>query len=651
MLINSEKQLLSFVKYSPIIIILSIAIIVNSLIYYQNDKNYKKNLLLYEKNYIETNKALVKAQVEKVYNDIMIEKLDLEDELKENLRERGHRAYQIIEGIHKNFINEGEEKVLSIIKESLRNVRFNDGMGYFYINDIKGNSILHPTNPHLENTNVLNIKDKVGTSIIQDVIKNIKQTPEYFNTYFWNKPNEKDKVYEKITFNKIYEPLNLIISTGEYIDIFKEKLKKHMIYDHIQKSTYGKNGYIFVFDYDGFQLAHIKKSYIGQNRINLTDANGTKITQTIIDKAKKGSGFVTYIGTIMPQTGKPAEKITFVKGLDEWGWAIASGFYNKELLENLSFKAKELKRVNKNALTKTLIISLVLTVFLLILALYISKVLKNFFDNYNNQIQKEIIENRNKDIILHQQSKMASMGEMIGNIAHQWRQPLNLISTAASRIKLEEALGTLTKEKQEESISAILKSTDYLSKTIDDFREFFNPNKLLLDISTKTLFEKTFQLISARFKNKDIDIKTDIADFNMITYENELIQSLINILNNSIDALEEKDIENKVVFFSIEKITDCKLNKCKLEGCNNSCVKITIKDNAGGIKESNLSKIFDAYFTTKHQSQGTGIGLYMTYQIILKHLSGHIEVKNDIFTYENKEYKGAEFTIMLPFPN
>ena len=581
MLINSEKKLLNFVKYSPVIVITIVAIIVNFLIYHQNETNYKHDLEIYKTNFLETNKALVKAQVEKVYNDITNEKSKLESELKTDLKNKVYEAYQIVENIHKKFSKDGEEKVLELIKVALQNIRFNEGRGYYYIHNTKGINILHPINTALENTSVLKVKDVNGLLIVKDLIEKLKNKDEYYNQYYWNKPDNVVSEYKKISFNKIYKPLNLIIGTGEYLDVFADSLKEHMIYDHIQKVSYGNNGYVFVFDYDGVQLAHIKKSYIGQNRIDLTDANGFKVTQEIINKAKEGEGYIKYIGTIMPETGKPAIKTTYVKGLDEWNWAIASGFYDKEMIQYLDRKSKELKETNNQSLKKTLMISIILSIFLLFIALYISKILKTFFNNYNQRIEREILANRKKDVILHQQSKMASMGEMIANIAHQWRQPLNLISTATSRIKFENEFGTLTKEGHIESLDAILKSTKHLSKTIDDFREFFNPNKVLHEVSTEAFYEKTIQLISARFKDKDIQLESNIIDFNIMTYENELIQAIINILNNSIDALSNKEIENKVVFVNIEHTMECTMPDCEDTDCkqkNEGCLIITIKE-------------------------------------------------------------------------
>ena len=148
------------------------------------------------------------------------------------------------------------------------------------------------------------------------------------------------------------------------------------------------------------------------------------------------------------------------------------------------------------------------------------------------------------------------------------------------------------------------------------------------------VFATTFDLLSAQFNSQNIEIIKNIEDVEINSYENELIQALINILNNARDELKNKDLAHKLIFISASK--------------NDNEVIIKIKDNAGGIAKENLNKIFEPYFTTKHKSQGTGIGLYMTEEIIVRHLKGSIEIRNDEFTYENSSYTGAEFTIKIP---
>jgi len=246
------------------------------------------------------------------------------------------------------------------------------------------------------------------------------------------------------------------------------------------------------------------------------------------------------------------------------------------------------------------------------------------------KIQNELKE---KEVLLSQQSKMAAMGEMLGNIAHQWRQPLSVITTAASGIQIQRDFGTLKDEELVHAMKEIMKSSNYLSHTIDDFRDFFKPNKEKITVDLEEIMEKTLGLVSSKFKNLEISIIKNFEKISLYGLDNELIQAFMIILNNASEAFENKDIK-KALFIDMKKEDDS--------------IVISFKDNAGGIPDDIISRIFEPYFTTKHKSQGTGIGLYMTEEIIVKHMKGSIEVKNITFTYENIEYIGANFTIKLP---
>ncbi len=247
------------------------------------------------------------------------------------------------------------------------------------------------------------------------------------------------------------------------------------------------------------------------------------------------------------------------------------------------------------------------------------------------------IDNQNRlkehEQLLIQQSKLASMGEMIANIAHQWRQPLSIISTSATGIKIQKEMGVLDDDSEIKSLDCINENAQYLSNTIEDFRDFFKKSKIKSFINLDKLLEKTLKLILTRLKNKEITIVKNNLDIEFETYEREMIQVFINIINNSIDALENKDYD-KFIFFETQKFEDK--------------IIIKIKDNAGGIEENILDRIFEPYFTTKESKQGTGIGLYMCNEIIVKHLHGKILVSNESFEYKNQKYIGSLFVIELP---
>jgi len=272
------------------------------------------------------------------------------------------------------------------------------------------------------------------------------------------------------------------------------------------------------------------------------------------------------------------------------------------------------------------------TIFIIGYYLY-TKRLKELNIILQQTIDEEIVKNDEKNKILFQQNKMAAMGEMIGNIAHQWRQPLSMITIAASSIKLKKELGLLDDKDCDESLNHIVDTSNYLSNTIDDFQYYFCPNKKKNPFYTKDLIDKLLKLHTMDFTDKNIHVIKNIDNIEIISFENELLQVLINILNNAKDELFKKEIE-RYIFIDGYKEKE------------NYIIKI--KDNAGGIGEEIIDRIFEPYFTTKHKSKGTGIGLYMCQEIMSKHIGGTIRVFNEKYEYKNQEFSGAKFEIIIP---
>ncbi|QOY51039.1 ATP-binding protein [Candidatus Sulfurimonas baltica] len=227
----------------------------------------------------------------------------------------------------------------------------------------------------------------------------------------------------------------------------------------------------------------------------------------------------------------------------------------------------------------------------------------------------DVTELKRKDELLIVQSRHAAMGEMIGMIAHQWRQPLSVISMTANNIYLDIELGEFNETKAQEYSKNIMKHTKHLSDTIDDFRNFFKPDKAISVVKLKDILEKTYVIINDSLVNNNIKINTVYeSDSEVEAYPRELMQVFVNIINNAKDAL------------SIHHNDEATINIKVYE--DEKYVNTEICDNGIGIDEKILSKIFNPYFSTKNEKNGTGLGLYMSKMIIENHLHGVIEVIN-----------------------
>ncbi|MEA3498148.1 MAG: transporter substrate-binding domain-containing protein [Campylobacterota bacterium] len=264
---------------------------------------------------------------------------------------------------------------------------------------------------------------------------------------------------------------------------------------------------------------------------------------------------------------------------------------------------------------------------------------KELTDNLAHLVSQNIKELREKDNTLLQQSKLAAVGEMVGNIAHQWRQPLNIIGAINMKVETMLDFGESITAKNYLAVSDdINKQLQFMSKTIDDFRDFFNDSKEKSDFDIFETINEVYSLINIQYTNKNIHL--EIKGDNIVYYglKNELKQVLINILNNAKDAIVSQQDKNIIKDGYIQII----LKRTE------KYIIIEIKDNGGGIPENIMDKIFEPYFTTKFKSKGTGIGLYMSYQIIHEHMDGLIDIKNVKYKHNGKQFAGALFTITLP---
>ena len=256
----------------------------------------------------------------------------------------------------------------------------------------------------------------------------------------------------------------------------------------------------------------------------------------------------------------------------------------------------------------------------------LKNMINDVIENLEYRIKNEIEQRLSQEQILIQQSKLAAMGEMIGNIAHQWRQPLAQISAIHMNMKVTFDFNKFDKNYLNDKIKEANKLTSYMSQTIDDFQNFFKPQGEKEIFSIEQACKDAYNIIDSSLKYNNIEIDFDLKeDTNILGYKNEFSQVILNILSNAKDVLIERKIKNPKINVEIKN------------GDKYSIVKIS--DNAGGVKNDIIDKIFDPYFTTRHKTQGSGIGLYMAKNIIERNMLGFINVKN----IEN----GALFTIKV----
>ncbi len=246
-----------------------------------------------------------------------------------------------------------------------------------------------------------------------------------------------------------------------------------------------------------------------------------------------------------------------------------------------------------------------------------TKELRELNATLEKRVQEEVEKNRDKDRVLFQQARLASMGEMIGNIAHQWRQPLSELGIILYKMKkIYKKHVTKSEIDFYESYDGAKKVIKKMSETIEDFRNFFNPHRPSEAFSIKSSLDDAMLVVQSTLQRHEIELKVKIQDNICIKgYMSEFSQVLINMINNSKDAFIQQKTDNRVINLEIRKFDD-------------NYAIISFRDNAGGIDKDIIDKIFEPYFTTKHASIGTGLGLYMSRMIIQNSMHGTITVEN-----------------------
>ncbi len=550
-----------------------------------------------------------------------------------------------------SFISKDKVVVLMIklkeVSDFISRFKNKDGTHMLKVFDSRGNIILNPDNPDLVFQRFNEKTQKVFTDLID------KLEPYTFTIFYSEIFNQKEygtyttvkKTGWKIVVRESYELIlkslnNIIFGMIFTILIFicaaiflSLQISKRVFksLDDLQQTTTNIA--------DGNYIIENKKSYYSEFNILLKSFNKMKVE---IDKREDSleaslSSFKSLFNSTMEAIVIHNKGICIDANnvaIQFLGLRDKEELIGKNLLDYVEDKYKEL--VIKNYKENTFPYEF----NLLVKEQKVTCLGQGKFIKLNGKEVKlstliDITELKQKDKLLFQQSKMAAMGEMIGNIAHQWRQPLSLISTCASGIKLEKEFSEIKDEKLFESLDLIVENTQYLSKTIDDFRNFFKADKIIEDFCLNHSIDKVLKLLKSSIQNHNIQIETFYFENLIINgYPNEFLQVIINILNNAKDALVQ--IEKNQRFIDIK--TYIKDKKCYVE----------ISDNGGGVDENIISKVFEPYFTTKHKYQGTGIGLYMSHQIIVEHMKGSIYLRNIEIEKNNKLFKGCCVTVEIP---
>lgn len=611
MTLKTQNIILQLIKFVPITVVFVLSFFITVSIVSQANKSYDTQIDNIQKIYLEDNQKKIKYETDMISRLIDNTKKESEVVLKEKLKRFVKEANKMANNLYLKYKDEKEiDEIIEIIVESLRAIRFNSGRGYFFVYYTDGVNLLLPTAQHLENKNLMN-----SIPILKESFKKIIQKGEHYENIFWFKPNIKTKKFKKIVYSEFIKSLNIIIGTGEYWVDFEKEVEKKLL----------KNIDRLKFENKTFSILDERGEYVYPFSKEAKEMKHKRNTQQIIEYANvHNRGYL-----------QNKETISYIKKSDATNWIIVSEFNKDKLTQLMNKKKVDIEKIKEESIKNIFLISLILTLLFSFISMYITSLLRKILLNYEDQVNRFIKESIEKEKVIQEQCKMATMGEMMDYITHQWKQPINVITIASSGIKMEQEFNTLTQEKLTNTLNNILESGKYLSSTIDDFRNFFSENKKKSRFDIKDTFEKVFSLMQFKLDNKEIVVQYTPTNIEITGYENELIQVLMNILKNAKEQLLMKNKKSKKVIF-IETHEE------------NSTIHITITDNANGIPLDVLPKLFTKNYTTKEEQKGSGLGLYMSKQIIEENMHGKIRANNREVIVGNQSYQGARFEIVLP---
>ncbi|MCU7837092.1 MAG: ABC transporter substrate-binding protein [gamma proteobacterium symbiont of Taylorina sp.] len=330
------------------------------------------------------------------------------------------------------------------------------------------------------------------------------------------------------------------------------------------------------------------------------------------------------IGSIIPELIKLNTDVYVKLGLVDKDYDLNTLFMDY-------FDTNSNKKIYEQPINYSLLIKLLAAAILFVLFyVYREITLRQYNKKLSLEVEKQVNEIHQKNEMLLNQNKLASMGEMLNNIAHQWRQPIATLNGVFANLDYEFENKKLDSEEFIKYLNDAETITHYMSKTIEDFRNLFSPDKISHEFDLQEMIEQSIHILKLPLRQQNIELITDIQNTARInSHQSELMQVIIVLVNNAKDVLLSSTVEHK-------KIT---LTVTSTPAVQKELHIITVSDNGGGVPEDLLDKIFEPYFSTKHESHGTGLGLYMARAVVEKSLSGSLSVKNN--------NDGACFTISL----
>lgn len=603
----NEKRVISYlIVLVPLALVLTASFFITTFYIEKVNAYFKKVKEISIAEHIESKKAKSEIWVDQLNLLFDYKNNRLVDGIKTDLKHNVDMAYDSARHIYEKY---SAKKSTKEIKERILDsqMAFNTSKNPVFMVSFNGENILSRS-LKLSQKNIIAYEDANHRAVILEEIQKVRKHQEGFiESDFY----EKNQSY--ITYVKNLNIYNYYIGSSANIEMQRASLKSELL-EMLKSIPMDRADFMGLYDAkEPIFLSKKMTSFLDKDSLDLISENLSKEPKWYKDTL---DDFYYYSKYYEP--------------LD---WYLIYGFETSKMSKKELQKQNQLEQMLDDELEFILSASAAIVIFVVILSLLLSRKINRIFLEYQDEVQARadelerlnesleqrvvdgLREQRKKDKMLIQQSKMAEMGDMLSMIAHQWRQPLNQMSYLFMNIDSAYEYKELTKEYLDEKLVEANSILEFMSVTIDDFRNYFRPDKskefvLVSDVvnTSVTLMQKSLELSGV-----EIELDAQGRDLTHI-YKNEFIQVMLNLIKNAKDILVEKDIKNPKIIIK----TRCQKDKLIVEVC----------DNAGGVDEAIKEKIFEPYFSTKDKQSGTGLGLYMSKMIIEEHLGGSLTLNN-----------------------
>jgi signal transduction histidine kinase len=431
-----------------------------------------------------------------------------------------------------------------------------------------------------------------------DFDKDMEQfVQEYYTTQKQSIKKEVEIVLDIIKYKAL-------VATAETEEEIKQEVVRML---HNISFQEGKSNYVFVYEVKDLQGGNeFAVMLVNPNRpdllgksisTNYEDENGKRFREDFLNDIRKNGESFTQYAYKKPYDENIKQKLSYFKYFSEWNWIVAVGIYLDDIEKDIENKKTVLKSKVQKRVAQTIFIFLGFLTIAIAFSILVSQKIEEFFDEYKQTVQKksqallelnkslerrvkeELSKNRENEQILIQKSKFIALGEMISNIAHQWRQPLSELSSVLMTIKFKYSMGKLDDTFMQKKISDADNLIEYMSHTIEDFRNFFMPKKEKEEFLIFNSIQSVMTIIGTALKENNIEVNIDVnKEVKLTSFLNEYEQVLLNIISNAKDVLIHNNVKEPKIDISLKEMK--------------GYISLHITDNGGCIQVSPKSKIF-----------------------------------------------------------